>query len=85
VGGGGVKLYTVFGVEVSLKDFFSYLRSALRTTDWVGETLLPGPEIAFRPVHQKSSANLGKSSANLGKSSDILEKVRPILEKVRPI
>ncbi len=31
--------------------------------------MLPGPEIVFRPVHQKSLANFGKSSANLIKTS----------------
>jgi hypothetical protein len=29
--------------------------------------VLPGPEIVFRPVHQKSSANLEKGSANVTK------------------
>jgi hypothetical protein len=31
--------------------------------------VLPGPEIVFRQVHQKSSANFGKSSANFHKTS----------------
>jgi hypothetical protein len=32
-------------------------------------SVLPGPEIVFRLVHQKSSANFGKSATNFGKSS----------------
>ncbi len=31
--------------------------------------MLPGPEIVFRPVYQKSSANSGKCSANFTKTS----------------
>ncbi len=35
-------------------------------TEWVVlRTVLPGPEIFFRPVHGKSSAKSGKSPANL--------------------
>jgi hypothetical protein len=33
------------------------------------QLLLPDPEIAFRPVDQKSSANFEKSSANFTKTS----------------
>jgi hypothetical protein len=32
-------------------------------------SVLPGPEIVFRPVHKKSSANLGKGLANVTKKS----------------
>jgi hypothetical protein len=31
--------------------------------------VLPGPEIVFRPVYKKSSANSGKCSANFTKTS----------------
>jgi hypothetical protein len=47
------------------------------------DSVLPGPEIAFRPVHQKSSANFEKSSANLILTSMQRSTQRPIEMKIK--
>jgi hypothetical protein len=55
-----------WSLSTLLRAYLQYIHSPLRVISLfeTEQPLLPGPEIIFRPVHEKNSANSGKSSAD---------------------